>query len=230
LGLSTIQRSQSLHEQTYQVLRTNIFSGKLAPNERLVETQLAERLQVSRTPIREAIRKLQQEGLVTADSSGGMRVTTLSINDVVQLYDCRIALEQLSVAGACDQATKSEIERLEHYVVSAEKLAHSKSTDTAKLLEMDYQFHHLIAESSGNKWLVTLLEQVFDKMFLLRLRTTHHNPEVLEIRQEHRQIFAAIAQGNAKSAMDNISEHLTNSKARVIQAVEILQNHKPLNP
>jgi len=219
--LSLIQRTQSLHEQTYQVLRTNIFSGTLAPNERLVETQLAERLQVSRTPIREAMRKLQQEGLVTADTSGGMRVTTLSIADVIQLYDCRMALEQLSVTGACDRATTSELEQLEHYVITAERLTPSKST--TQLLELDYQFHHLIAESSGNKWLVTLLEQVFDKMLLLRLRTTDYNPEVLEIRQEHRHIFTAIAQGDAKAATNQISEHLTNSKLRVVQAVEVLQ-------
>jgi DNA-binding GntR family transcriptional regulator len=223
LGLSTIQRSQSLHEQTYQVLRTNIFSGKLAPNERLVETQLAERLQVSRTPIREAIRKLQQEGLVTADANGGMRVATLLIEDVVQLYDCRIALEQLSVAGACDRASVSEIEQLEQYVISAEKLAQSKSAKPTKLLELDYQFHLLIAESSGNKWLVSLLEQMFDKMFLLRLQTTNHNPGVLEIRQEHRQIYEAIAQRDVKAAKDEICKHLTNSKARVVRAVEILQ-------
>lgn len=223
MSLSTIQRSQSLHEQTYQVLRSNIFSGKLAPNERLVETQLAGSLQVSRTPIREAIRKLQQEGLVTTDASGGMRVITLSIEDAVQLYDCRIALEQLSVAGACARASAPEIEMLEQYVVSAENTARSKSTTPAKLLELDYQFHHLIAESSGNRWLVTLLEQVFDKMFLLRLRTTNQNPEVLEIRQEHRQIFAAIAKRDPKTAMHEIYEHLANSKARVVRAVEILQ-------
>jgi len=223
LSLSTIQRSQSLYEQTYQVLRTNIFSGILAPNERLVETQLAESLQVSRTPIREAIRKLQQEGLVTSDSSGGMRVTTLSIEDVVQLYDCRIALEQLSVTGACDYASADEIEQLEQYVISAERIAPVKSTNPAKLLELDYQFHHLIAESSGNKWLVSLLEQVFDKMFLLRLRTTHQNPKVLEIRIEHRQIFTAIAQKNSNLAKEQIYSHLTNSKARVVSALEILQ-------
>ncbi|MEE3719377.1 GntR family transcriptional regulator [Tumidithrix elongata RA019] len=221
--MSTIQRSQSLHEQTYRVLRTNIFSGELAPNERLVETQLADRLQVSRTPIREAIRKLQQEGLVIADASGGLRVATLSIGDVIQLYDCRIALEQLSVAGACDRASTQEIEQLEQYVISAEKLARAKLVEPTELLELDYQFHHLIAESSGNKWLVSLLEQVFDKMFLLRLRTTNHNPEVLEIRQEHRQIYEAIAQRDAQSAKDTICGHLTNSKARVVRAVEILQ-------
>ncbi|CAN1211724.1 GntR family transcriptional regulator [Tumidithrix helvetica PCC 7403] len=223
MSLSTIQRSQSLHEQTYQVLRTNIFSGDLAPNARLVETQLAERLQVSRTPIREAIRKLQQEGLVTADASGGLRVATLSIEDVIQLYDCRIALEQLSVSGACDRASTLEIEQLEQYVISAENLARPILVEPTELLELDFQFHHLIAESSGNKWLVSLLEQVFDKMFLLRLRTTNHNPKVLEIRQEHRQIYKAIAQRDAQSAKDAICEHLTNSKARVVRAVEILQ-------
>ena len=226
MSLSTIQRGRSLHEQTYQVLRANIFSGELAPNERLVETQLAENLQVSRTPVREAIRKLQQEGLITTDASGGLRVATLSIEDVIELYDCRIALEQLSVAGACDHASDSDIKQLEQYVMSAENLARSKSVEPIKLLEIDYQFHLLIAESSGNKWLVSFLEQLFDKMFLLRLRTTNLDPKVLEIRQEHRQIYEAIAKRDTQTAKDTICKHLTNSKARVVRAVEILQAAK----
>ncbi len=114
----------------------------------------------------------------------------------------------------------------QQYVMSAENLARSKSVEPIKLLEIDYQFHLLIAESSGNKWLVSFLEQLFDKMFLLRLRTTNHDPKVLEIRQEHRQIYEAIAQRDAQAAKDVICKHLTNSKARVVRAVEILQTVK----
>ncbi|MBV9385432.1 MAG: GntR family transcriptional regulator [Chroococcidiopsidaceae cyanobacterium CP_BM_ER_R8_30] len=219
-----LQRSKSLHEQTYKALRASILSGDIAPGARLVETQLAEQLQVSRTPVREAIRQLQREELVTADSNGGLRVTTISTTDAVQLYDCRLALEQLAVVGACEKATASQIKKLNQCVVSAKELKSSSShLKNSQMLDLDYQFHWLIAESSGNPWLVSLLEQVFSKMALLRLQTANHNPDVLEIRNEHQQIYAAIAERNAEAATEAIQNHLIASKARVVQEIQNLQ-------
>jgi DNA-binding GntR family transcriptional regulator len=226
LSLPSVQRSKSLYEQTYQALRTSILCGDLLPGERLIETQLAEQLQVSRTPIREAIRQLQRDSLVSTDAGGGLRVITISTVDAIQLYDCRIALEKLSVQEACQYATTSQLEDLESLVAEAEQLTEQPTINSASLqmLEIDYRFHQLIAESSGNRWLVTFLDQVFDKMALLRVQTTRHNPRVLEIRSEHRQIFEAIAQRNTESAIQAIQDHLVASKTRVVQEVESLQS------
>jgi DNA-binding GntR family transcriptional regulator len=208
LSLNSIQRSKSLYEQTYEALRTSILTGALQPGERLVETQLAEQLQVSRTPIREAIRQLQRDNLVSTDASGGLRVTTISIVDVAQLYDCRLALEQWSVQEACQAASPAQLQQLEELVTQAEQLVAQPLTPahSSQMLELDYRFHHTIAESSQNRWLVTLLEQVFDQMTLLRAQTTRRNPRVLEIRLEHRQIFTAIAQGDQLLAVKAIQE------------------------
>ncbi len=221
-----IQRSQSLRQQVYQALRKIILKGDLASGERVVETKLAEQLQVSRTPIREAIGQLQREKLIVSNPNGGFRVATLSVQDAIQLYDCRMALEKLSAADACEQITSKQLKKLEKCVLLAEKLLESQQdkSNTLQLLEIDYQFHHLIAESSGNQWLLTLLEQVFDKMALLRIQTTKHNPQVLEIRLEHRQIYEAIAGGDANFAQETITEHLIASKVRVVQELEIINN------
>ncbi|MEO1340648.1 MAG: GntR family transcriptional regulator, partial [Cyanobacteria bacterium J06635_13] len=191
----SIQRSQSLRQQVYEALKRIILKGDLASGERIVETKLAKQLEVSRTPIREAIGQLKKEQLIVSKPNGGFVVATLSVQDAAQLYDCRVALEQLSVEGACKNIVAKQLKQLEKYVLLAEKLAKSQSSrpDILKLLEVDYQFHHLIAESSGNQWLLTLLEQVFDKMALLRVQTTKHNPQVLEIRLEHREVYEAIA-------------------------------------
>jgi DNA-binding GntR family transcriptional regulator len=227
-----IQRNKSLREQVYQALRTIILRGDLASGERIVETKLAQQLQVSRTPIREAIGQLQREKLIVSNPNGGFKVATLSIKDALQLYDCRIALERVSVVGACNSIDSEQLQQLEQYVITAEKLTTSKSKsgksnrNSFQLLELDYQFHRLIAESSGNQWLLTLLEQVFDKMALLRLQTTQHNPEVLEIRLEHRQIYQAIAQKDSNLAQQTIEEHLTASQARVARELEIINKTK----
>lgn len=235
LSAPPIQRSKSLHQQTYEALRSSILSGQLAPGDRLVETQLAQQLQVSRTPIREAMRQLQREGLVKADGSGGLRVTAISVLDAMQLYDCRLALEQLSVVAACDHATQSQIDRLAQYVSEAEDLLSLKFSDALpsdrhadrpqppladRLLDLDYHFHRLIAESANNPWLVLLLDQVFDKMALLRMETTRHDPGVLDVRLEHRQIYEAIAQRDRSAAVEAIHGHLTASKTRVITSIQ----------
>lgn len=237
----TIRRGKSLYEQVYQALRSAILTGQLAPGDRLVETQLAEWLQVSRTPLREALRQLQQEGLATADVSGGLRVTTITAADAAELYDCRLALECLAVAGACANATPEQLKRIEACVLQADALeaqppeprtvapSPSPSPSTPgqispqQLLDVDYQFHHLIAESSGNRRLISLLDGLFDAMALLRIQTLKQNPDVLDIRLEHRQIYQAIATRNSEVAITAIKGHLSASKARVIQEIEAYQ-------
>ncbi len=235
----TIRRGKSLYEQVYQALRSAILTGQLAPGDRLVETQLAEWLQVSRTPLREALRQLQQEGLATADVSGGLRVTTITAADAAELYDCRLALECLAVAGACANATPEQLQRIEACVLQADVLeaqppeprtvASSPSPSTPgqispqQLLDVDYQFHHLIAESSSNRRLISLLDGLFDAMALLRIQTLKQNPDVLDIRLEHRQIYQAIATRNSEVAITAIKSHLSASKARVIQEIEAYQ-------
>jgi DNA-binding GntR family transcriptional regulator len=238
----SIRRNKSLHEQVYQALRTAILSGDLVSGTRLVETQLAEWLQVSRTPLREALRQLQQEGLVTADASGGLRVTTISATDASELYDCRLALEELAVAGACQHATEEQLAQLKSFVTAAERhqmaepgsspLRNSLDKDSLDkdLLDLDYRFHHLIAESSGNRRLVTLLEHLFNSMALLRIQTLKQNPNVLDIRLEHGQICDAILSRDATLAMAAIRYHLTASKARVVQEIEDSQRSSGAQP
>ncbi|WP_039728796.1 GntR family transcriptional regulator [Leptolyngbya iicbica] len=220
-----LPRRASLHEQTYQTLRTSILSGELPPGDRLVETQLATQLEVSRTPIREALRQLQREGLVAVDSSGGLRVISVSVSDAVHLYDCRIALEEAAVRDACLNASDLTLDELQQSIAQSERAVQREAStlNTFEMLNLDYQFHRKIAESTGNPWLTDLLDQVFDKMMLLRVQTTRHNPRVLEICHEHRQICGAIASRDPATAIASITEHLNASKVRVVSALEALQ-------
>jgi DNA-binding GntR family transcriptional regulator len=197
----------------------------LTPGERLVETQLAKQLAVSRTPIREALRQLQREGLVAVDASGGLRVISVSVADAIHLYDCRIALEQMAVREACLNASDRTLDELQQSIAQAERAMQREAStlNTFEMLNLDYQFHRKIAESTGNPWLTDLLDQVFDKMMLLRVQTTRHNPKVLEICSEHRKICGAIASRDAQTASDSIQAHLEASQGRVVQALKALQ-------
>lgn len=218
--LRSIPRGQSLQAQAYQALRSAILSGELAPGDRLIETQLAKQLHVSRTPIREALRQLQQEELLTIDEAGTLRVASFSLQDAMQLYDCRMALEQLSITGACESATEDQLKTLNTIVTQAEQT--DSDSSHAQLLDLDYQFHRSIARSSGNLWLMSLLDQVFDKMALLRIQTLRHNPKVLEIRQEHRQIYQKIADRDAEGAIAAMVQHLSASRDRVMHELRQL--------
>ncbi|MGB3769396.1 MAG: GntR family transcriptional regulator [Phormidesmis sp.] len=219
-----IKRRKPLSEQAYSALRAGILAGEFPPGSRLIEMQLTEWLNVSRTPLREALRQLQKEGLVVADTSG-LQVTTISAVDAIELYDCRLVLEKLAITGACEQASQQQISALEQSVIQAEEKDPQDSDPRSllQLLDIDYQFHHLIAESSGNRRLVSLLDQLFDSMALLRIQTLQQNPSVLEIRLEHRQVYEAIAQKDVAAATAAIQLHLLASKTRVVKEI---QNHK----
>lgn len=213
-------RQQTLQQLAYQEIRTAILSGEMESGQRLVETQLAQRFQVSRTPIREAIGLLEHENLAQIDENGVLRVAKISATGAGQLYDCRLALEKLAVEGAAKNATPEQLQELNSLVVKAENVFQSNGDRPhLELLDLDYQFHHLLAQSSGNPWLVSLLEQVFDKMLLLRIQTMKRNPQVLEVRVEHRRIYDAIAKHDPNEAIDAIAEHLTAAKVRVVNEV-----------
>ncbi|MGB3300331.1 MAG: GntR family transcriptional regulator [Phormidesmis sp.] len=217
-----------LFSKTYLALRQEILSGNLVAGESLIEQGLADRFGVSRTPIREAIRQLQQEGLIESDKRCGLRIAVITIADAIHFYDCRLGLEQVAAVGACENATLQQIEDLQDCLAQANLAVpiqvndnqQDSSDELESRLQIDQSFHRLLAESSGNPWLADLLEQIFSKMALLRLTTTYRNPEVLEIWAEHERIVTAIVQRDSQAAAIAVRDHLVASKARVVQELQ----------
>ncbi len=224
-----VQRNQSLQEQTYQAIRTAILTGELAPGERLVETKLSKKLQVSRTPIREALHQLKQQDLVVSRRNNILQVAEFSIQDAIQLYDCRLALEKLSVTQACSQISSKQLKKLEQILNQSAKLSKASSSPLKdfQMLDLDCRFHRLLAESSGNLWLGSLLDQVFDKMTLIRVHTLQQNSQVLNINSEHQQIYDSLAKGNLEQASIAITTHLSSAKTRVITQMQQQKMQKP---
>ncbi|NJO79941.1 MAG: FCD domain-containing protein [Cyanobacteria bacterium RM1_2_2] len=216
MSLQRLPPRKTLYEQAYLTLRSAILAGEIDIQERLIETQLAERFQMSRTPIREAIRRLQQEKLLTSDSNGGIYVTKPALHDAIKLYDCRIALEQLAVMGACEHATNAQLQDLEQIVVQSANLEkQTEENRKNRLLDLNFRFHRLIAQSSDNPWLVPLLEQLSSQTRLLRIQTLSDTPDVIKIHAEHCQIYEAIANRDAETAVQSITVHLKASQQRI---------------
>lgn len=207
-------------------------------SDRLNESHLAKSLKVSRTPIREAIRRLQQEQLLTPDSPDGIRIVEISLASAIHLYDCRIALERLAVEGACRHASKAQIKALEQNLVNAEPVFKHQLSDLSlqpanpteqslRQLALNYEFHRLIAESSQNLWLVSLLEQLSNQVKLLRLQILQVPVDVQAIQAEHEALLQAIIARDVEAATHLTQQHLELSQQRIISIFEHPQRAFP---
>lgn len=220
--------SQTLHERVYIALRNSILSGQFKQGDRLTESKLAKQLQASRTPVREAIRRLQQEKLLTSEATDSVTIVEISLDSAIHLYDCRIALEQLAVTGACLRITPVQIGALEQNLLESEaalkeqvnsygKAIADDARYDLKQLALNYEFHRLIAESSQNPWLISLLDQLSNQIKLLRLQILQIPIDVEIIQAEHWNLFNAIKNRDSETANQAIKEHLEFSKDRVIK-------------
>ena len=139
-----------LRDVVFNTLREAILKGDLKPGERLMELQLASKLGVSRTPIREAIRMLEQEGLAVTMPRRGAEVAKMTLKDMEDVLEIRDALDELAVRLACGKISEEQLGQLVE--VKEEFEASTKSKDVKKIAEADVRFHDIIYEATGNVW------------------------------------------------------------------------------
>jgi DNA-binding GntR family transcriptional regulator len=154
---------------TYEQLKQLILSGQLRPAERLSEARLAERLGVSRTPLREALMKLDEEGLVVGQRNVGYSVADLDIGAVRDLLVVREALDTCAAALACKEATERDFERIRDIVAQMKSLRKAKKArpvDIARDLELGIQIHVVIAEATRNFALIRTTAQIYQQLRL----------------------------------------------------------------
>ena len=155
-----------LRDVVFNTLREAILRGDLVPGERLMELQLAAKLGVSRTPIREAIRMLEQEGLAITIPRKGAIVAGMTEKDMQDVLEIREALEELSVQVACDKITDEEVEKLQRNMKNFE---HSlKSGDLKKMAQADVEFHDVIYQATDNPKLINMLNNLREQMYRYR--------------------------------------------------------------
>ncbi|AEV18152.1 Transcriptional regulator, GntR [Geobacillus thermoleovorans CCB_US3_UF5] len=200
-----IVKKETLKKQVYEYLREEIITGGFAPGERLVEEKIAKQIQVSRSPIREAIRMLEKEGLVTVNKGGGVAVFSPDIENFQYLYECRVVLEPLAAYYAAQRITKNQIEDLRRQLISID----AQPLGLKEILEMNTKFHEGIVEASRNPFLIRMIEQIRGINSLYRIAILKQN--MLRMKsaiQEHIQIFEAIKRGDADKARECMEEHI----------------------
>ncbi|WP_019120308.1 GntR family transcriptional regulator [Brevibacillus massiliensis] len=202
-----IRRTETLQSQVYEYLRDKILIGGLAPGQRLIEERIVEETGVSRSPIREAIRRLEKDGLVVVQQQGGVTVYAPKWEDFSYLYECRLNLEPAAAMYAAERRSQAQVERLQELLEMTRNPAHQ--SDPIKIHELNFEIHHLISEASANPYLVKMLKDLKVLISFYRnviIRTQEKRPETVV--DEHAAILQAIADQDGQRAKQLMEEHI----------------------
>lgn len=211
-------KSPSLEEMVYLRLEEEILSGELPRGKSLGEIALAKRLGVSRTPIRVALHRLWEDGLVEIQPNKGATVLGINVNDLIDIYKIRERLEGLASSLAAVRISDEGLERLSSLVETAER--DIEKNDTEHIKDMDTVFHSIIYEASGSRFLSRTLSELHKKIKAYRKRSLGVPGRVEKSAREHREIFEAIKAGNAEEADRLTSLHVQRALENMLSAVE----------
>ena len=208
-----------LQDVVFNTLRQAILIGELKPGERLMEIHLADRLGVSRTPIREAIHKLEREGLVTIIPRRGAevsRITEKSMNDVLEV---RRALDALCVELACDRITEEGLNNLKDACINFEQSV--KTGDNKKIAQADVALHDIIVQATGNQRLIQLVNDLSEQMYRYRFEYIKDGSQHQTLVEEHKIIYQSIVRKDKKTASEAARTHIDNQEKAIIRRIRL---------
>ncbi|MCD8038635.1 MAG: GntR family transcriptional regulator [Lachnospiraceae bacterium] len=205
----------SLGSRVFYKLREDILNGKYNENDELREAAVGEELGVSRTPVREAFRQLELEGLIRIVPNKGAYVTGISSSDVADIYEIRSLLEGLCARWATKKITKDAIEEMEETILLSE--FHLKKGHYDQLTELDNRFHMQLYEACESKMLIHLLKDFHQYVQKERQKTLSGRERSSAAVAEHKSIMEAIRDGNAELAQRLANEHVCNAYKNMVK-------------
>ncbi|OUM93945.1 MAG: GntR family transcriptional regulator [Firmicutes bacterium ZCTH02-B6] len=206
-----------LRELVFEAIREAIITGHLKPGERLMEIQLAEELGVSRTPVREAIRKLEQEGFVVMVPRKGAYVADISMKDIAEVFEIRGALEGLAAELAAERATEEQLERLERLLVEIGECIERQDVDG--MIEKDTAFHDLLFSASHNERLVQILSLLREQIQRFRSRTLARVERMKVALEEHKAIVEALGRRDSELARSLAEAHIESAQSSLMKLI-----------
>ena len=205
-------KTHTLADQVFERLEEDILSGKFSRGEILIETELCESLGVSRTPVREALRRLQQEHLVE-EHGKGLKVLGIATEDLEDIMEIRLRLEGLAAARAAARITDEELNELsetldlQEFYLTKQQANHIKG--------MDSKFHELIYKFSGSLVIYDTLLPLHKKVQRYRQKSVESSNRAVLSVEEHRKIYNALAARDPKAAEEAILNHTRNAKKHI---------------
>lgn len=209
-----------LREVVFKTLRQAIIQGEFQPGERLLEVTIANKLGVSRTPVREAIRMLELEGLVVMIPRKGAEVANITVKDLRDALEVRMAIEALSVRLACERIDEEGREELKSACMKFKEAINSKLVPA--IVEGDEEFHNAIYKATKNPKLINTAQNLREQVYRYRVEYVKDFSYHDNLVREHDLITMAILKGDAKSAEKVMNEHIYNQEQIVIKN---LANH-----
>ncbi len=213
----------SVREIVYNDLRMAILTGKILPETRLVESALAKEMGVSRTPIREALHKLDLEDLVYSIPRVGYIVNDMKEYDIEDLFKTRTAIEQLATRWAIEKITPEELERLENNLKKADKIL--KNGLTKKMIDLDTEFHEIICRASRSKRLYQISQMLREHMLRFRIACLHIPEIAKRSRDGHFEILKAIKSKDPRNTDDSILQHMLITKKDILNHMRMVREN-----
>lgn len=217
-----------LRDVVFKTLRQEILTGKLKPGERLMEIQLANKLGVSRTPIREAIRKLELDGLVIMIPRRGAEVAQITLKDLKDVMEVRCALDVLAIELACERMGRDERSKL--YQACENFREAVKTKDTRKLAEADVAFHDAIVLSTGNTRLIQLVSNLSEQMYRYRFEYLKDATSHEMLQQEHMEMYQSILKKDKAAAASVVRKHINNQEEAIIKQLQLEKSENQNTP
>ena len=207
-----------LRDVVFNTLRQAILKGELKPGERLMEIQLANKLGVSRTPVREAIRKLELEGLVLMIPRKGAEVAEITRQDMEDVLEVRTALEELAVKDACDHITDAQLSELKK-ASNEFKKALLEGKDLVTCADADMHFHDVILSATNNRRLIQMLNNLSEQMYPYRMEYLKDERTHKTLIEEHDAIRRALKKHDKVKAGAAIRVHIDNQKRSILESL-----------
>lgn len=201
--------NHSLGQKVFQTIREDILSGKYKKEEELKEKAIGEELGVSRTPVREALRQLELEGLVTIIPNKGAYVVGFSLQDIQDIYEIRSVLEGLCARRAAVRATSEQIEELEEILYLTE--FHVRKGHMEQMVELDSKFHEILYEAGNSKILEHALRDYHHYLERVRKVSLASPKRAAQSNEEHRKILEAVKARDEKKAEEAANMHIVNT-------------------
>lgn len=212
LGVIWARRAKTLgySEMAHQTLREGILGQVLPPGTRLAEEEIAERFGISRTPVREAILRLEAEGLAARKSGRTAFVTELSLEEIIEIYEVRSVIDGLAAELAALRITRPDVSKLEW--LNGQLREAGERRDLAAMTTLNFEFHDGIAAASGNGYLHEMMRQVHDRVRRFP-GTTFSYPQRWEaVVAEHAQLLDVLSRGDAAAAFATARAHMLASR------------------
>lgn len=213
-----------LRDVVFNTLRQAILKGELKPGERLMEIRLAKKLGVSRTPIREAIRKLELEGLVLMIPRRGAEVAEITEKNMRDVLEVRRALEVLAVQLSCDRISGEELQELKQ--AAKEFDLSLKCADVTKTAEADVHFHDIIYRSTDNDRLIQLLNNLGEQMYRFRVEYLKNDSFHAQISREHKELIEFLEARERERATEEIGCHIDRQAQAVLETIRANKNQE----